>query len=184
MDAADAIDAVMERLAQVYPGQEPAHWGTVRRWAEGGPDPLDGISAYTVENPSHWHYVSFGMAPWGFEFSFRLRRGEESEPPFWPVIFLQQLGRYVNNTGCPFGHEHYITWGGPITDAEPTDLVALVFTQDPVLGQMDVGGEALVMLSAIGLTEAQYAVCAEDRPEEALAEMLTANPLGVVSLRG
>ena len=87
--------AIAAKLASVYGEQEPKHWGTVMRYSEGGPDPLDGISAYRAENPPHWHYVTFGFSElyektsknkqesgWGFEFSFRLqrRKGEKSPP--------------------------------------------------------------------------------------------------------
>jgi suppressor of fused-like protein len=182
MDEAAAWDAISARLATVYPGQEPKHWGTVQRYAEGGPDPLDGVSAYWGSDPPFWHYISFGMTSWGFEFSFRLLRGWETEPPLWPVTFLQTLGSYVNNTGCPFAHEHYISWGGPITNVQPTDKVALVFATDPVFGSVAVGAEALAMLSPIAITEGQFAVCAQDRPEEVLKALHLTNPKGVVSL--
>ena len=55
----DAIDVALEQL---YPDQEPRHWGTVIKYMLGGPDPLDGISAYLHEDGNggrHWHYVSY-----------------------------------------------------------------------------------------------------------------------------
>jgi Suppressor of fused protein (SUFU) len=179
---ADAIDAVNARLAEVYPAQPLHHFGTVRRFAEGGA-PLDGFSVFRVESPPHWHFVSFGMSPWGFEFSLRVARGEESEPPQWPFAFLQRLGHYVYDTGEPFGPEHYVAWGGPITDAEPTALVALVFAADPVLGILKIDDEELVFLTPVGVTADEFALCATDRPEAVLAELLAADPLGVVDLR-
>jgi suppressor of fused len=170
------------RLEAVYPGQQPRHWGTIRRFSEGGDAPLDGISVYSSESPPHWHYVSFGLAPWGFEFSFRLRRGAEAEPPAWPVSFLQQLARYVFNTGNPFGHGHFIRWDGPITDAAPTELVSLVFVADTVVGELPVGDERLVLLSPIGITTREYAVCEMAGPEDLLSQLRSDNPLGVVEL--
>ncbi|WP_341729673.1 suppressor of fused domain protein, partial [Brooklawnia sp.] len=56
----DAIDSVFDAA---YPGQEPQHWGTLIRWSLGGPDPLDGVSAYRATQPvPHWHYVTFGYS--------------------------------------------------------------------------------------------------------------------------
>jgi suppressor of fused len=182
MDEADAIDAVNARLAEVYPDQQPSHFGTVRRFAEGGGAPLDGISVYTG-HPAHWHFVSYGMSPWGFEFSFRVARGSDAEPPQWALAFLQQLARYVYNTGEPFGPEHFVGWGGPITDAEPTALVALVFAADPVLGRVAVCGEMLTFLSPIGITDAEYEMCSQDLPGSVLTSLLAASPLGVTDLR-
>src|SRR5262245_45706547 len=100
--------ALERKLASVYGDQEPKHWGTVMRYTEGGPDPLDGISAYRGDAPPHWHFVTFGFSElyektaenrnvsgWGFELSLRLKRGErENSPPEWPLPFLQQLARY------------------------------------------------------------------------------------------
>src|SRR6187402_878939 len=56
----DAIDA---RLAELYGDVEPMHWGTIVSWRLGGPDPLDGISAYDNPGPPrHWHFVSYGLS--------------------------------------------------------------------------------------------------------------------------
>jgi hypothetical protein len=82
----EAIDAA---LARIYGDTQPHHWGTVVRWSLGGPDPLDGVSAYRRDDPvPHWHYVSYGLtqlypddsepsdySDWGFELTFRLRVG-------------------------------------------------------------------------------------------------------------
>lgn len=43
----DAIDTAFNEL---YGEQEPKHYGTAIPYALGGPDPLDGISAYIVEH--------------------------------------------------------------------------------------------------------------------------------------
>jgi suppressor of fused len=182
MDESDAWDAMTARLEEVYLGQQPRHLGTIRRYSEGGGAPLDGISIYSSEPPPHWHYVSFGLAPWGFEFSFRLRRGAEAEPPEWPVPFLQQLARYVFNTGNPFGHGHFIRWGGPITSACTTQLVGLVFVADTILGELPVGDERLALLSPVGITAEEYAMCEMAGPEDLLSQLRSDNPLGVVEL--
>jgi hypothetical protein len=183
MDEFDALEAIQVRLDQVYGGRDSFSWKTARSWAEGGDAPLDWVGVYEIDQPPHWHYVSYGMWPWGFEFSFRLARRSEAEPPKWPWTFLQRLGRYVFNTGEPFGHEHYVPWGEPITDTEPTDLVALVFSADPALGSVAVGEERLGFLSPIGITAAEYQVCVQDQPETVLANLLFGNPLGVINLR-
>jgi hypothetical protein len=183
MDELNALDAIQARLDQVYPGLQSQGWKTAHPWSLGGAAPLDWVSVYEIDQPPHWHYVSYGMSSWGFEFSFRLARGLEAEPPKWPWTFLQRLGRYVFDTGDPFGPEHYVPWGKPITDAEPTALVALVFSADPMLDSVAVGGERLVFLSPIGITAAEYQVCVQDRPEAVLTELLSGNPLGVVNLQ-
>jgi hypothetical protein len=55
----DAIDA---RLAELYPDVEPKHYGTLHRFALGGPDPLDGVgSRCESDSPGAW--TEPGRAP-------------------------------------------------------------------------------------------------------------------------
>ena len=196
MHESPGIDAITAKLVTTYGSQEPKHWGTIRRYSEGGPDPLDGISAYSAEKPAHWHYVTFGFSElgekrsadaevsgWGFELSFRLqRRPGEKAPPEWPVFTLQNLARYVFNTKTPFDHEHYLRWGGPITKDEETMLEALVFSHDPVLGQIDTPNGRVQFLEVIGITADEHDFAAEEGPEVLLGRLLPNNPLGVVDL--
>ena len=52
-------DAISSRLDQLYPGQEPKHFGTLISHMLGGPDPLDGISAWRrTDQVPHWHFVT------------------------------------------------------------------------------------------------------------------------------
>jgi hypothetical protein len=191
-----AIDAIAEKLAVVYGPQEPKHWGTVMRYSEGGPDPLDGISAYSAENPPHWHFVTFGFSElyekkskdkevsgWGFELSFRVKRHREKAPPEWPLPLLQNLARYVFNNKTPFDHEHYIRWGGPITRLERTKLEALIFANDPLLREIDTPNGRLKFLSAIAITADEHDFAASQGPEKLLPRLLAQNPLGVIDMR-
>jgi hypothetical protein len=197
MSDAPGWQAIEAKLASVYGEQQPKHWGTVMRYSEGGPDPLDGISAYRAEDPPHWHYVTFGFSElyqktsknrqesgWGFELSFRLRRGKrEGSPPEWPVPFLQKLARYVFNTGNAFDDEHYVAWGGPITSAERTPLVALVFSADPVLGAIKTPNGRLQFLRVIGATAEEHTFAGTEGSDKLLALLLKDDPLGVVDLK-
>jgi hypothetical protein len=196
MSEAQGWEAIQAALARLYGGQEPSHYGTVMRYSEGGPDPLDGISAYRAGPPDHWHFITFGFSElygktgrdpavsgWGFELSFRLARpaGEESPPP-WALVFLQHLARYVFNTRCPFDHEHYIRWGGPITKAVHTRLEGLVFFTDPALGTLATPNGTVRFLVAFGITADEHRFAAENGPEALLPLLLTDNPLGVVRM--
>jgi hypothetical protein len=197
IDTQQGWEAIQAKLTATYGAQEPKHWGTVMRYSDGGPDPLDGISAYRGENPPHWHYVTFGFSElnekkskdkevsgWGFELSFRLKRGKrEKSPPEWPLPVLQNLARYVFNNRTPFDHEHYIRWGGPITRLERTRLEALVFTLDPVLGEISTPNGRLKFLSAIGITADEHDFAAGEGPDKLLARLLRENPPGVVDLK-
>lgn len=188
--------AIAAALEAVYPGAEPAHWGTVQRYSEGGRDPLDGVSAYAVEDPPHWHYVTFGFSElhaktsknleesgWGFELSFRLKRGrQESKAPLWPVPMLQNLARYVFNNHRPFEDGHYIGWGQPITSHEPTGLEAMIFRADPVLKTIETPNGRVTFVEAIAITQDEYELVMNRGTEELLPRLLAANPLAIVDI--
>jgi suppressor of fused-like protein len=123
------------------------------------------------------------VSGWGFELSFRLKRGpKEKLPPEWPLPFLQKLARYVFNTKNPFDHEHYIRWGGPITKDEPTGLEAILFSVDSQLGEIDTPNGSLKFLGVIGITVDEHDFAAEEGPEKLLPQLLGGNALGIVDL--
>lgn len=58
-DASPGWDAISARLGQLYPGQEPKHFGTLISYRLGGPDPLDGICAWRrTDTMPHRHFVT------------------------------------------------------------------------------------------------------------------------------
>jgi suppressor of fused-like protein len=61
-DWAPGWDAIDLALKPTYGDQIPLHWGTAIPRMLGGPDPIDGISAYLRSEPvSHWHFVTYGF---------------------------------------------------------------------------------------------------------------------------
>ncbi|MEO3743665.1 suppressor of fused domain protein [Plantactinospora sp. B5E13] len=188
----DAIDAALDRL---YPGVEPQHYGTLIKWMMGGPDPLDGISFYP--RPDHWHLVSYGMSElyskdsdnpdesgWGFEFTFRVARtADETEPPLWAANLLQNLARYVFNSGNPFGPGHHLDLNGPISLARPETLIrAAAFATDPELGVVDTPHGQLRFLQLVGLTLDEYAAIERWNADRLLEVMTPELPLLVTDL--
>lgn len=160
----DAIDEVLE---PVYGTQEPKHWGTVIPYALGGPDPIQGISAYRSERQRHHlHYVTYGFSElyekesddpgvsgFGFELTFRLACEPDDEPPNWVLNFLQNVGRYVFETGNRFGVGHTMSLNGPIRQGDDTAIRAIGFTLDPELGKIVTPNGWVEFLQIVGLTE-------------------------------
>ncbi|MFU8851931.1 suppressor of fused domain protein [Micromonospora sp. SL1-18] len=194
-DAAPGWDAIDAALAPLYPGIEPKHYGTLLKWRLGGPDPLDGISAY--RRADHWHLVSYGMSElyakesddaeesgWGFEFTFRVARSAtENDPPIWALNFLQNLARYVFASGNPFASGHHIDLNGPISDASPeTAIRAAVFAEDPELGAIDTPHGRLRFLQVVGLALDEYAAIERWNAEGLLAALAPTLPLLVTDL--
>jgi hypothetical protein len=182
----DAINAALE---PIYGDVEPLHWGTVVRWRMGGPDPLDGTSAYRADGPPpHWHFVSYGLSElyrketedpetsgWGIELTFRLRRDPaEDVPPTWALHLLQGFARYIFETGNVLRPGDHLDLNGPISVDDSTEIQAVAFTLDPQLGVIDTPHGALAFCQVVGLTRDEYAT---------IQEWDTDGFLGLIALR-
>lgn len=161
-------DAIEGALTKLYGEQEPKYYGTAISYMLGGPDPLDGLSAYKVETPSpHWHIVTFGFSElyekelenteysgYGFELSFRITCSkEEEEPPAWALNLLQNMGRYVFNSGNIFAAGDYLDANGPICLGADTALTALAFIHEAELETLHTPNGSVEFLQMVGITE-------------------------------
>lgn len=141
------IDAINEAVEELYSDQEGFCFGTKIPYSLGGNDPLDMVRIFESESGGmpHWHYITYGFTElygkesndkdksgFGFELTFRLKKNE-SEPPLWPINLLQNIARYVFNTGNVFAPGHHMNANGPIRLGYDTDITALAFINDPEL---------------------------------------------------
>lgn len=180
------LSATEAVLTAQYAQQIPHHWGTVARWQDGGPDPLDGVSAYWHPK-GHWHYVASGMTErdmkmtsnpdvsgWGFEFSFRLEAPPAAVdlggPPIWPLVLLQDLGRYVWETERRLAHGHFLR-----LEKRIPEFLALI--EDPVLGRVDTVNGRFSYLQVVALNEAQFERFRGDDFADVIAELKAADPM-------
>ena len=161
-------DAISAALDSLYPGVEPRHYGTLIRFRLGGRDPLDGLSAYKrLEPVPHWHIVSYGLSElyekesddseisgYGFELTFRLACDPaEEEPPMWALNFLQNLARYVFETGNVFHVGDWMPTNGPISSDHETALHAVAFAADPELPAINTPFGQVEFRQVVGLTD-------------------------------
>jgi hypothetical protein len=198
-DAAPGWDAIDAALRPLYGDQEPLHWGTVIKYRLGGPDPLDGISAYRHDAPPappHWHFVTYGMSElyakesedpdfsgWGFEFTFRLaRNAADEQPPTWPLNLLNNLARYVYSSGNLFAPGHYLPFNGPIATGENTALHAALFTEDPELKTIHTPHGKVQFLQLVGATLDELAAARAWDVGRFLELLATRHPLLVTDL--
>lgn len=171
-DAAPGWDAITERLSAVYGNQEPRHWGTVVKFAEGGPDPIDGISAYQCKDGGrdHLHFCSYGFTSlyydeeaaggeyngYGFELTFRLASPlPPAEDPVWVGSLMQNLARYVFKTGKVFADGHWIPANGPIRAGSDTAIVGIAFVADPTLPTTNSPHGLIEFVQMFGLTQSE-----------------------------
>lgn len=170
-DAAPGWDAITSRADEVYGGQEPKHWGAAIRYSLGGPDPLDGISAYECQDGvDHLHFVTYGytslyydeasvggeFSQYGFEMTFRLASPlPYTEEPLWVCSLLQNIARYVFETNNWFEPYQWLPANGPIRADGDTDIVGLVFLNDPTLSSVDSPHGRVEFIQAFGVTQAE-----------------------------
>jgi suppressor of fused-like protein len=189
----EAIDAALEPL---YGQQKPRHWAAVPHRALGGRNPLDGVSAYEASGPRHWHFVSYGMSDlyqketddpevsgWGFELTLRLKPYDEAEPPVWALNFLNNLGRYVFQSGNPFDVGHHMDLNGPIALGSETAIRAITFARDVQLGSIQTPHGRVTFLQAVGLTLDEYDAVQTWDAEKFLGTMAKRDPMLLTDLR-
>ncbi|QIL80299.1 suppressor of fused domain protein [Diaphorobacter sp. HDW4A] len=177
----DAIDMV---AVKVYGAQEPQHYGTAISYRLGGNDPLQGISVYRNAGDSgsqpHWHYLTYGFSDlygedeedgddagdsnedrrsgYGFELTFRLPiEGAETTPPTWPLNFLQNIARYVFQSGNVFAAGHWMTANGPIKAGADTQITEMGFVADPQFPATVSPYGRIEFLQIVGITAGELA---------------------------
>ena len=171
-DAAPGWDAINAPLREVYDQKEPRHWGSIIKYMLGGPDPLDGISAYECQDggPPYLHFCTYGYSSlyydegsvggecskYGFEMTFRLATPlPPPEEPNWVLNLLNNIARYVFKSGRWFEQYHWIPANGPIRADYPTDIVGLAFLLDPALAPIDTPHGRVEFVQAFGITASE-----------------------------
>lgn len=170
-DDAVGWECIDQELEKIYPGQKPLHFAPPLHYVAGGNDPLDGISVYRSEKQeNHFHFVTYGFSElyyseksaggefskFGFELTFRLKMEEEDDHIHWVCNLLQNLARYVFQSGKWFEEYHLIPAGGPIRIGYDTDITALSFAPDPELGKTETPHGEVSFLQIVGLTTGEY----------------------------
>lgn len=191
----DAIDGALKPL---YGDQEPKHFGTLISYDLGGPDPLRGVSAYRrLEPVPHWHFVTYGfselyekesddpeLSGYGFELTFRLAADPaQDEPPIWAINFLQNLARYVFQTGNVFRAGDYMNANGPLEAEGDTQLCSMAFVQDPELGLISTPNGQVAFLQVVGLTQDEELAAKRWSTRNVLEVFGAREPLLVTDLR-
>lgn len=196
-----SIDASMDTL---YNKREPRHYGPLcgLHFAAGGTDPIDGASFYDSDKQEpHRHIISYGMSElyyneekaggefskWGFEFTFRLKpyAGDESDP-LWAVNVMNNLARYVFNSGRWFEENHFTPANGPIRLETDTQITGLVFALDPELGRINTPHGEVTFLQIVGITTEEVERLKKNptlgEVEKLINELKETNPLLITDL--
>ncbi len=179
-----AIDAA---LAAIHGAVEPDRYASPAV-ALGGDGAIEQVAVYRVEQPRHWHLVSYGLSELhekrsgdpstsgaGFELTFRVARGDEEDAPAWAIDLVQTLASYVHASGRGFAAGQQLDLQGPLTADDATQLRAVVFTRDPQLGRIDTPHGTVEFLQLVGITLDELAAIRAGKP--LLADRAAVNPL-------
>ena len=160
---------IEKRYDEIYLGKSKLNYGTIRKRKEGGAF-LDGFNVYDLGE--FWHYISFGMSEiyekesenrdvsgWGYEYSFKLKKGNEDKAPQWVITPLQKLARYVYNQCLPFDEAHFIPFGSAIIPDLNENLNSFIFSFDPIIGVIDTPTGSLKMLEIYCISQKDIDFC-------------------------
>jgi hypothetical protein len=127
------------------------------------------------------------FSKWGFEFTMRIKPfAGDADKPTWVISMMNNLARYVFNSGKWFEEFQYIPANGPIRLETDTDITALAFIRDPEAGKIDTPHGEVTFLQMVGLTTAELErlkqVNTRAAVEELLKELAQSNPLLITDL--
>ena len=176
-DWAPGWDAVEEEFARLYPGKEPAHYGTEihARAMFGGDNYLDGYSLYD-SGKGYQHIVTYGMSElymneeafggeysrWGYEMTIKLK---ESRPEdcLWALDMLSNLARYTYTTERFFEAGECVPGNGTSLHMGTDSLItALVTVNDTSAQTLDTVHGRVEFIQFVGITEAELDKIRED----------------------
>ncbi len=193
-------ETIEQEFNRLYPGQEPAHYGTnlIARAIFGGDEYLDGYSIYSSPK-GYQHIVTFGMTElyadeeafggewnkWGYEMTLKLTE-KKPEDCLWAIDMLSNLARYTyteerflepyqyiagNGTSIHVGIESAITALVTVPDTE-------AMTQQSVYGRTD-------FIQLVGITEKELQAVkgSTEALKELVGRMREDNPDLVMDMR-
>jgi suppressor of fused len=158
---------------------------------------IEDLSVYknTKGKAPYWHYIGLGLSElyekesefdevsgFGIELTFNLLCGNEKTPPVWVKHFLENLASYVFEQGESFNEYECLDAKGVICQDVPTQLTALAFIPDQMLGSIATPNGSLTFLQVIGLTNKELEIFAGDNYQQWLQEFLRLHPNGVTDL--
>lgn len=172
-DDAPGWSAIDEAVKRIYTTQEPKHWVAAPHFSVGGKDPIDGISIYEAYNNEemYHHFVTYGFSNlyydeehvgddysrFGFELTFRVKPYYlDKEGPQWVFGLIQNIARYVFESGKWFEPNHYMPANGQIRLESDTELTGIAFTLDPELGEIDTPHGKVQFLQMYGITDEEF----------------------------
>ncbi len=190
-ETAPGWDAITEKVAGFFPGQEPQHWGIDPIPGQG----IFGISAYDGGN--YYLFVTYGLTElfdkvtadlsvsgFGFEFTMRITKAGDlfDGPPRWVLALLKQLGQYVYKNERMFTYGETVNCKGPLTGEPNTDLCGVICAEDPQFDGVSTPNGSVGFMTIIGITSDELAMKKASGAVEIIQQLAHDNPLLMTDL--
>ncbi len=189
----DAIDGAFNEL---YPNQEPFHYGTIitSRAIFGGPEYLDGYSYFTSPK-GYCHVVTYGMTElyqneemfgdefnkWGYEMTMKVNGTPEEHK--WVGSFLGHLASYTYKTERYFDPFQYVGLDiRELVNKPESKMSAFLIVPDSEVETIDTIYGKTMFLQLVPITENEFNIVKEnrDRVDELYQALKKHNPDFVV----
>lgn len=140
-------------------------------------------SAFLTRSRPHWHLLTFGLAPEGYELSLRvLRQKEDLAAPSWAVTLLSGLvTRAQQKTFTPDVNQALLLADGVAPGTE-SELSGLLFTVDPEAGSIVTPTESVPVLLAVPVAPDEARVVREWSPSGMVDVLSKVDPLLLTDL--
>jgi hypothetical protein len=106
----------------------------------------------------------------------------DTEPPMWALNFLQNLARYVFQSGNVFQAGDHMDLNGPIAIGQATAITTMAIQADPELTEIQTPNGRLSFLQVVGLTADEYAAVLAWNTKRFLEVAGRQLPLGQIDL--
>jgi suppressor of fused-like protein len=193
MEEINGKSAILSHLDKFYKAQQ----GVLIEEVQEREGTLEDVVVYKSNlGQAHWLYVSLGLTElydkessvpdvsgFGIELVFRLKaHPKDTTPPVWVKHFLDNLAKYVFESGQNFDEYEFMDAGGVICQDVPTQLTAVAFVQDEQLRVIETPNGMVRFLQVIGLTAQEMAVFATDDYPMLLEQLWQRNSYFVTDL--
>lgn len=176
-------DAVETEFGRLYPGKEPAHYGTEihARAIFGGDNYLDGYSVYD-SGKGYQHIVTYGMSElytseeafggefsrWGYEMTIKLKE-DKAEDCLWAIDMLSNLARYTYTTERFFEAGQCVPGNGtPLHVGTDSSITALITVNDTSAQTLDTLHGRVEFIQFVGITEEELNAIKKDHDDISL----------------
>ena len=100
----------------------------------------------------------------------------------WPISLMQNLARYIFESGNVLLPNHHMDAQGPIAADSTTQLVAILCARDPELGEISTPNGGVTFVQLVGITADELAAIKAWSSEAYLALWRETNPLLVTDV--